>query len=306
MPLISVIVPVYKVEPYLRECVDSILNQTFKDFELILVDDGSSDNCPAICDEYKDKDNRVMVIHKENGGLSSARNAGLDYVFANSNSEYISFIDSDDYVDIQYLEKLYHAISSNQYDISLCNIHIVDVNSKVTTTTSDLMEENCDSFTLLKRSMDIGFVYITAWGKLFKRSVLLLERFKVGKVHEDEFFSNTIYKKNLNAIVLNERLYKYRDNPAGISARIKLYKFDEFDAFFERGKIFKEETKYQNMCFDSCYHSLFTIYYSKDSYKHKRLRLLCRAIILLLYSSYKKEMIRMIIKLIIIRKYNEH
>ena len=77
MPLISVIVPVYKVEPYLRECVDSILNQTFKDFELILVDDGSPDNCPAICDEYKDKDDRVIVIRKENGGVSSARNVGI-------------------------------------------------------------------------------------------------------------------------------------------------------------------------------------------------------------------------------------
>lgn len=103
MPKISVIVPVYKVEPYLRRCVDSILAQTFTDFELILVDDGSPDGCPAICDEYAMIDNRVRVIHKANGGLSDARNAGLDAAVG----EFISFVDSDDWVSESYLSNLY-------------------------------------------------------------------------------------------------------------------------------------------------------------------------------------------------------
>ena len=106
MPLISVIVPVYKVEEYLSRCVDSILSQTFEDFELILIDDGSPDNCGKICDEYTKKDNRVHVIHQENGGLSSARNAGIDWAFENSDSEWLTFIDSDDWVHIQYLDLL--------------------------------------------------------------------------------------------------------------------------------------------------------------------------------------------------------
>ena len=97
--MISVIVPVYKVEKYLHRCVDGILSQSFTDFKLILVDDGSPDDCGKICDDYAKKDNRISVIHKENGGLSSARNAGLDWVFANSKSEYVTFIDSDDWVD---------------------------------------------------------------------------------------------------------------------------------------------------------------------------------------------------------------
>jgi len=101
-PEISVIVPVYGVENYLARCVDSILTQTFTDFELILVDDGSPDGCPAICDEYAQKDNRIKVIHKENGGVSSARNAGLNI----ASGEYIVFIDSDDYVDCDYLSTL--------------------------------------------------------------------------------------------------------------------------------------------------------------------------------------------------------
>ena len=100
---ISVIVPVYKVEKYIHRCVCSILNQTYTDFELILVDDGSPDNSGKICDEYAVKDNRIKVIHKDNGGLSSARNAGLDWVFEFSDSQFITFIDSDDYVDKNYL-----------------------------------------------------------------------------------------------------------------------------------------------------------------------------------------------------------
>ena len=100
--LISVIIPIYKVEKYLRECIDSIINQSFKNLEIILVDDGSPDNCGKICDEYAKKDNRLKVIHKENGGLSSARNAGLDI----ATGEYISFVDSDDYVSNKFIENL--------------------------------------------------------------------------------------------------------------------------------------------------------------------------------------------------------
>lgn len=107
MPTLSIIVPVYKVEPYLHRCVDSILAQTFTDFELILVDDGSPDNCGAICDEYAAKDSRILVIHKENGGLSDARNAGLDI----AKGEYIGFVDSDDYISPQ----MYHFQLTHSY-----------------------------------------------------------------------------------------------------------------------------------------------------------------------------------------------
>ena len=109
MPAISVIVPVYKVEKYIHRCVRSILGQTYADFELILVDDGSPDNCGVICDEYAAKDSRVVVIHQENGGLSAARNAGIDWVFANSDSQWLSFIDSDDWVHPEYLQRLLDA-----------------------------------------------------------------------------------------------------------------------------------------------------------------------------------------------------
>ena len=118
MELISIIVPVYKAEKYLSECIDSIISQTYENFELILIDDGSPDNSGKICDEYAEKDKRIKVIHKENAGVSSARNIGLD----NASGEYIAFIDSDDFVDKQYLEKLHCNLKHNDADISLCRL----------------------------------------------------------------------------------------------------------------------------------------------------------------------------------------
>ena len=124
MPKVSLIVPVYKVEPYLHRCVDSILNQTFRDFELILVDDGSPDNCGAICDEYAEKDDRIQVIHKTNGGLSSARNAGLDI----ARGRYIMFCDSDDYVAENWCQIMVMAIK--KYPFALVSSDLLKVQEK--------------------------------------------------------------------------------------------------------------------------------------------------------------------------------
>lgn len=106
--LISIVIPVYKVELYLEKCIESIINQTYKNLEIIIVDDGSPDNCPKICDEYAQKDNRIKVIHKENGGLSDARNAGIDVAAG----KYIAFVDSDDYVSNDYIEYMYNLIKN--------------------------------------------------------------------------------------------------------------------------------------------------------------------------------------------------
>ena len=122
MPKISVIVPVYKVEPYLQKCIDSILAQTFRDFELILVDDGSPDNCPAICDAAAGKDERVRVIHRKNAGLSAARNAGLSA----ARGEYIGFVDSDDYIAPQMYQTLYDAMVKNDAQLAICNYTCID------------------------------------------------------------------------------------------------------------------------------------------------------------------------------------
>ena len=111
--LITIVIPIYKVENYLDKCVKSVINQTYKNLEIILVDDGSPDNCPKKCDEYEKKDTRIKVIHKENGGLSDARNAGIDI----AKGKYITFIDSDDYIDSDYVETYYNKIKNCNYDV---------------------------------------------------------------------------------------------------------------------------------------------------------------------------------------------
>ena len=118
MPLISVIVPIYNVEKYLDRCVDSIINQTYKNLEIILVDDGSPDNCPQMCDDYAKKDSRIKVVHKENGGLSDARNVGMEV----ATGEYVSFIDSDDYISLDFYETLLETIVDNDSDIVECGV----------------------------------------------------------------------------------------------------------------------------------------------------------------------------------------
>ena len=120
MANISVIVPVYKVEEFLSRCVDSILCQSYTDFELILVDDGSPDSCGAMCDGYAEQDSRVHVIHQENGGLSAARNSGIDWVFANSDSRWLAFVDSDDWVHPDFLKVLYETAEETLCRISVC------------------------------------------------------------------------------------------------------------------------------------------------------------------------------------------
>lgn len=126
MGAISIIVPVYKVEKYIKRCIDSILEQTFRDFELILVDDGSPDQCGRICETYAEKDERIIALHRENGGLSAARNTGLDWMFANSESSYVTFIDSDDWIHPQYLETLLGTIEKNNAGVSVANFQRLD------------------------------------------------------------------------------------------------------------------------------------------------------------------------------------
>ena len=180
-PTISVIVPVYKVESYLRRCVDSILGQTFQDFELILVDDGSPDKCGEICDEYASVDVRVHVIHQANGGLSAARNAGLDWMFANSSSKYVTFIDSDDWVAANFLEMLYEGCRFSE----IACVEPMEVsNSEMATDGSvDVVWD------LLPPSIywENRVLPMTAWGKLFKRDLWKDARFPFGRIHEDEY-----------------------------------------------------------------------------------------------------------------------
>lgn len=241
MPTISVIVPVYKVEAYLNRCVDSILSQTFSDFELILVDDGSSDNCPAICDEYARKDSRVRVIHQKNGGLSAARNAGIDWVFANSNSDWITFVDSDDGLAQYSLERLIAETERHQTDISIGKfVRFYDGFPEEKKSACSQVKVISGREACYALYGDDAVTYTTAWAKLYKAELFRDIRYPVGRIHEDEATTYKVLYKASKVAVLDEKLYYYRDNPDGImNTRFSVKRFDAVWAFEERILFFR-------------------------------------------------------------------
>ena len=207
MPIISVIVPVYDVEPYLRQCVDSILAQTFQDFELILVDDGSPDNCGKICDEYALKDNRIHVIHQSNGGLSAARNAALDWMFANSSSSYLTFIDSDDWVHERYLERLYKEMDKRKPSICASDFaYVSDSAEELHTASSEVggSEIPTEKFWCDK----LGAV--SACCKLYSKDLFTTLRFPIGKLFEDGMLMPFVIFQVPSVTHLDSPLYFYR------------------------------------------------------------------------------------------------
>lgn len=213
---ISVICPVYNVKPYLKQCINSILLQSFKNFELLLIDDGSTDGSEIICNIFEKKDSRIRVIHQENQGVSGARNVGLDH----AKGTYIAFIDSDDIVNSKYLEQLYNSLTNNNADISVCNyLHFAseddikncDVNSDGIRIYSG--REACKKMYI---SDNDALSMVTLWGKLIPNNMFDNIRFPIGKIHEDQFVIYKILYKCKKCIETKEKLYCYRYNPTGI------------------------------------------------------------------------------------------
>ncbi len=219
MPQISVIVPVYKVEPYLHQCVNSVLAQTFTDFELILVDDGSPDNCGAICDEYAEKDSRVRVIHKENGGVSSARNAGLDAAAGN----YICFVDSDDTIAPVFLETAYDRVMKDSLDLYMTGIARVnqkgELQKRYQLPDAIFCKEKLhpDVFVDLLR-----YCYTsTSCSKLYSRELLQNIRFDTDMCFgEDLKFVWTVLRRMPKIYAAPEISYFYYKNPNGLIATV--------------------------------------------------------------------------------------
>ncbi|OKL36565.1 glycosyltransferase family 2 protein [Domibacillus mangrovi] len=202
-PKISIIVPVYKVEPYIHKCVDSILAQTFKDFELILVDDGSPDKCGEICDEYAQKDSRVHVIHKKNGGLSDARNAGLNI----AKGEYIGFVDSDDWIESDMYELLYNMCEENECDIANCTSIIHFKSETVINGNHPLIIHNRNE--AMKAMLEGELYDEVVWTKLIKRNLIGDTRFKVGIVYEDTDFTYRLIHKSKKVCCIGAPKYHY-------------------------------------------------------------------------------------------------
>lgn len=243
-PLISVIVPIYNVELYLRDCVDSIINQTYSNLEIILVDDGSPDRCPEICDEYVKIDKRVKVIHQENGGLAHARNVGI----ANSKGEYLTFIDSDDYVSKCYVESLYRGLMEYDADVSIASFHPFKDGELCARPSESVAYKEISKEDAIKHycSIDAGcsMPFISACNKVYRRSLFKEIVFPKGKLYEDAFTTYKLIDNAEKIIFTTSKLYFYRINSQSILGQSFKEKHLEmvdafrsgFDYFDEKGE----------------------------------------------------------------------
>lgn len=219
---ITVIIPVYNVENYLNQCLDSIIKQTYKNLEIIVVNDGSTDNSGTICQEYAQKDDRIVYIEKENGGQSEARNMGLDRM----TGAYVTFVDSDDWIEIDYVENLYKKITEYQADIAVGNYYSFNEDEGMyyfhifSDSYYEKVYDNVSIFENLYESQEMkSFALISVWGKLYKADLVKHLRFDVGKLGEDGYLNQKIYLLAEKTIYLNKGLYAYRQRE-GSSSRI--------------------------------------------------------------------------------------
>ena len=227
-PTVSIIVPVYNVEPYLRRCVDSLLRQNYTDFELILVDDGSPDNCGAICDEYATADDRVCVIHKPNGGLSDARNAGLKI----AGGEYVAFVDSDDWVAENCLERLMDALEETGADICECAVLRTSGEEEAPVQGAPVVYKTKEALEELIRD---GVFHQHVWNKLYRREVVEGILFPKGKTNEDEFWTYQVFGKAKKVAKIPDILYFYFQRPRSIMGETySLKRLDALEAKLQR------------------------------------------------------------------------
>lgn len=213
LPLISVIIPVYKVEAYLTACVESVLAQTYQNIEIILVDDGSPDRCPELCDDLAVRDSRVRIIHKKNGGLSSARNAGIE----SAQGEYLAFLDSDDLWSPRFLECLLDSIQTVDADFAVCLFQRFreqpDTDSAIGSTPVELARDAAFSCLFDHRNENM----VVAWNKLYRRTLFQTIRYPEGRIHEDEAIIHELIGASRRVAWLEEVHYFYRETPNSIT-----------------------------------------------------------------------------------------
>lgn len=269
--IVSVVIPVYNVELYLERCIDSVIDQTYENLEIILVDDGSSDSSGKICDDYAKDDSRINVIHKKNGGLSDARNTGIDV----ATGMYIMFVDSDDWISRNCVELLIKALQWGKTQISACTYQKTDryredaeipeyINDYIEVWTID------DAYRHLFFNKEIDN---SACAKLYKRSLFKNIRFPVGKLYEDQFVTYKLFHIAQGVTYIGQRLYYYFDRPGSIqNEAFTIRKMDELEAAQECVRFIDEIYPHLHeavICrmVSSCFHMLFAI---TDRKKWKR------------------------------------
>lgn len=243
-PKISIVVPIYNVEKFLPFCLNSIINQTYKNLEIILVDDGSTDSSLSICKDYSSRDNRIQIIHHENHGLSYSRNRGIE----SASSKYISFIDADDIISPKFCEHLLHLLISNDADIAECEfikIDEIDLPGYVFPNSSDFEILTLGPIDALNQihndNLDICVKSVVVWNKLYKIDLFKNIRYPVGKIHEDEYTTYKLFYNAKKIISSTQKLYGYvqrkssiMNKPFSLSRLNALEPYDNYMAFFKK------------------------------------------------------------------------
>lgn len=254
-PLISVIIPVYNVEKYICRCLDSVLQQTYRNYEIILINDGSTDNSGNICQHYQSIEPKITLLSQKNQGLSSARNVGIEL----AKGAYLTFIDSDDCVRSSYLEKLLKVMEKHDADISFCGSECFGDEFS-----NELINKNFDgirSFSgrdacKLIYSKEGRVDYGVAWGKLYKRELFSEYRYPIGRLHEDQFLTYKLFYASSKVVEIGECLYGYFQNPEGIMrSPFSIKRYDGIVAYDETKKFFLKKKEYEivelvNVCRD--------------------------------------------------------
>ncbi len=234
--LISVVIPVYRVEKYLRRCVDSVLKQSYEKIEVILVDDGSPDGCPAICDAYAASDSRVRVIHQKNAGLSGARNTGIE----KSRGSWLAFVDSDDYLSPRFLELLYAACIGSDSDLGVCRWEYVKGEPIPERGSGEERVYTGREMLANLYTMD-GAYFVVAWNKLYKRELFQKIRYPLGRIHEDEATTYRIYDETKRAVYVDLSLYGYYVTPSSITRGFHPKRMDWVRAIADRMDYFEKK-----------------------------------------------------------------
>lgn len=237
-PLISIIVPIYNVEMYLEKCIQSIVTQTYYNLEIILVDDGSPDSCGQICDKWANRDNRIKVIHKKNGGLSDARNVGLKA----AKGEYIAFVDSDDFIDTRLYEVLIKGLTKTLSDISCCKVIKVWNQLDIGENNSEICKYKVYSPVDAMRELILdGNIQQVVWNKLYKKQVIDGIAFEKGKCNEDEFWSYQVIAKAKRVVWVDFNGYYYVQRSSSIMGQSYSYKrLDVIEAKVQRQKFLEQ------------------------------------------------------------------
>lgn len=270
--MISVIVPVYKVEPYLDRCVRSIVEQTYTDLEIILVDDGSPDNCPAMCDAWAKKDSRIKVIHKQNGGLSDARNAGMDF----ASGEYIGFVDSDDWIAAEMYQTLYDILQRDNSDIAACGVQMVWEDGRPPKMLTYPVQKVLDSTAAMLAIIEERELKQPVWYKLYRRNLISSIRFPVGKYHEDVFWSYQAMGAAQRVSITDTPYYFYTQRTNSIMGEtFSLHRLDTLEACAQRQQYIEQqfpplaEQAAVDFCFRCIYQQQSALRYLKNCEQKK-------------------------------------